>query len=219
MSKKQFLVIGLGRFGSAVAKTLYELGNEVLALDIDETAVEKIADYVTHAVQVNASDEEALKSLGISNFDVAIIGMGVNVQDSVMATLLAKECGVEYVMAKANSELHAKILYKIGADKVVFPEMDMGVRVAHKLVASNILDYIQLSPEYSIAEILVYRQWNNKTLSELDIRSKYGINIIAVKRNEHIEVSPDADYKIFERDILVAIGNEEEIKKMKQDVK
>lgn len=218
MSKKQFVVIGLGRFGSSVAKTLYKLGNDVLAVDSDEKSVQDIAEYVTHAAQVNITDEEDLKALGISNFDVAVIGIGSNVQDSFMTTLLVKECGIKHVIVKANTELHAKILYKIGADKVVFPEVDTGIKVAYDLSGSNILDYIQLSSDYSIVEIAALKYWHNKTLGELDIRSKYGINIIAVKRKDNIEVSPIADFIIESGDVIVALGNEEKIKKIKGDL-
>lgn len=206
MEKKQFLVIGLGRFGTSVAKTLYQLGHDVLAVDSNEERVQNIAEDVTHAIHTDATDEENLKSLGINNFDVAIVGIGVDIQDSVMITLLAKEIGIKYVIAKANTELHAKILYKIGADKVVFPERDTGVRVAHDLVGDNVLDYIELSSEYSIAEIMSAEEWHNKTLGELDMRAKYGINVVAVKRKDDIDISPNSDYTILKGDVIVAIG-------------
>ncbi|MEL5900799.1 TrkA family potassium uptake protein, partial [Clostridium sporogenes] len=140
MGRKQFVVIGLGRFGTSVAKTLYTLGNDVLAIDSSEDIVQSIADSVTHSVQIDATDENSLRSLGIRNFDVAVITIGSDIQASTMATLLVKEMGVKYIIAKANTEIHAKVLYKIGADRVVFPERDMGVRVAHNLVSTNILD-------------------------------------------------------------------------------
>ncbi|MGN0026287.1 MAG: potassium channel family protein, partial [Clostridium sp.] len=131
MSNKQFVIIGLGRFGASIAKTLYSLGNDVLAIDKDEDIVQEIADSVTHAVQLDATDENALRSLGIRNFDVAVVTIGDNIQSSIMATLLVKELGVKYIIAKGHSDLHAKVLYKIGADRVVLPEKDMGIRVAH----------------------------------------------------------------------------------------
>lgn len=206
MDKKQFLVVGLGRFGTSVAKTLYQLGHDVLAVDADEERVQNISEDVTHAIHTDATDEENLKSLGINNFDVAIVGIGVDIQDSVMITLLLKEIGIKYVIAKANTEIHAKILYKIGADKVVFPERDTGVRVAHDLVGDNVLDYIELSSEYSIAEIMSSEEWHNKTLGELDMRAKYGINVVAVKRKDDIDISPNSDYTIVKGDVIVAIG-------------
>ncbi|MCJ8174038.1 potassium channel family protein [Clostridium botulinum] len=214
MGKKQFVVIGLGRFGTSVAKTLYTLGNDVLAIDSSDDIVQNISDSVTHSVQMNATDENSLRALGIRNFDVAVITIGSDIQASTMATLLVKEMGVKYIIAKANTEIHAKVLYKIGADRVVFPERDMGVRVAHNLVSTNILDYIELSPNYSIAEIVTPKIWHGKTLNELNIRANYGINVVALKRGEEINVSPVAEDTIESGDIIVAIGSEEDLTKV-----
>ncbi|AUM96914.1 MULTISPECIES: potassium channel family protein [Clostridium] len=214
MGRKQFVVIGLGRFGTSVAKTLYTLGNDVLAIDSSEDIVQSISDSVTHSVQIDATDENSLRALGIRNFDVAVITIGSDIQASTMATLLVKEMGVKYIIAKANTEIHAKVLYKIGADRVVFPERDMGVRVAHNLVSTNILDYIELSPNYSIAEIVTPKQWHGKTLNELNIRANYGINVVALKRGEEINVSPVAEDTIESGDIIVAIGSEEDLTKV-----
>ncbi|MBD5589572.1 TrkA family potassium uptake protein [Clostridium botulinum] len=214
MGKKQFVVIGLGRFGTSVAKTLYTLGNDVLAIDSSDDIVQSISDSVTHSVQMNATDENSLRALGIRNFDVAVITIGSDIQASTMATLLVKEMGVKYIIAKANTEIHAKVLYKIGADRVVFPERDMGVRVAHNLVSTNILDYIELSPNYSIAEIVIPKIWHGKTLNELNIRTNYGINVVALKRGEEINVSPVAEDTIESGDIIVAIGSEEDLTKV-----
>jgi len=219
MSKRQFIVIGLGRFGASVAETLYSLGNDVLAVDSDEEVVQNISDNVTHSVQADANDENSLRALGIRNFDCAVISIGANIQSSILATLLVKELGVKYVITKATNALHAKVLYKIGADRVVFPERDMGVRVAHNLVSSNILDYIELSPDYSIAEVISPEEWHNKTLGELNIRARYGINVMAIKRNNDIDVSPLADNVIEPGDIIVAIGNIEELNKLENLVK
>ena len=161
INMRQYVIIGCGRFGSSVAKTLYKMGHDVLAIDSNEEIVQYISEEVTHAIQADATDERVLKSLGIRNFDVAIITIGSNIQSSIMATLIVKELGVKYVVAKAHNEIHAKLLLKIGADRVVFPERDMGMRVAHNLVSSNILDYIELSPEYSIMEITPPNEWGN----------------------------------------------------------
>ncbi|MGL5353189.1 MAG: potassium channel family protein [Clostridium sp.] len=214
MANKQFVVIGLGRFGASVAKTLYGLGNDVLAIDMDEDLVQDISDNVTHAVQVDATDENALRSLGIRNFDVAVVTIGANIQASVMVTLLVKELGVKYIIAKGNSDLHAKVLYKIGADKVVLPEKDMGVRVAHNLVSDSILDYIELSQDYSIMEISTLHEWQGKKLNELDLRKKYGINVMAIKKDQEINISPLADERIEKGDVIVAIGSADELKKL-----
>ncbi|MCB2360206.1 potassium channel family protein [Clostridium estertheticum] len=219
MSKKQFIVIGLGRFGTSVAETLYALGNDVLAVDSDEEVVQSISDSVTHSVQVDANDENSLRALGIRNFDCAVIGIGDNIQSSILATVLVKELGVKYVITKATNALHAKVLYKIGADRVVFPERDMGERVAHNLVSSNILDYIELSPDYSIAEVVSPIEWHNKTLRELNIRAKYGINVMAIKRNNDVDVSLSADNIIEAGDIIVAIGSIEELNALENLVK
>jgi trk system potassium uptake protein TrkA len=174
---KQYVVIGCGRFGTSVATTLYLLGHEVMAVDKNYDIVQDIADKVTHAVQADAIDENTMRSLGIRNFDIAVISIGSDVQASTMATLIAKELGVKHVICKAQNELQAKVLYKIGADRVVFPERDMGVRVAHNLVSENVLDHIELDPHYSIVEIVTPSDWIGKSLMELDLRAKYGINV------------------------------------------
>ncbi|MBX7322188.1 TrkA family potassium uptake protein [Clostridium chauvoei] len=214
MANKQFVVLGLGRFGHSVAKTLYALGNDVLAIDMDEDLVQEISDSVTHAVQLDATDENALRSLGIRNFDVAVVTIGSNIQASVMATLLVKELGVKYIIAKGHSDLHAKVLYKIGADRVVLPEKDMGVRVAHNLVSASILDYIELSPDYSIMEIQALDEWDGKTLDELRLRSKYGINVMAIKNGDEINLTPSADDRVNAKDVIVAIGSAEDLSKL-----
>lgn len=211
MSNKQFVVIGLGRFGTSVAKTLYDLGNDVLAIDVDEDLVQEISDSVTHAVQMDATDESALKTLGIRNFDVAVITIGENIQASVMVTLLVKELGVKYIVAKGHSDLHAKVLYKIGADRVILPEKDMGVRVAHNLVSSTILDYIDLSPDYSIIEIESPKEWHNNSLRDLSLRTRFGINVMAIKKENDINITPNAEEVIESGDILVAIGSTEDL--------
>ncbi len=209
MSKKQFVVIGLGRFGSSIATTLYSLGNDVLVIDKNEDLIQDIASEVTHAVQADATDENALRALGIRNFDVAIISIGGDIQSSVMATLIVKELGVKYIIAKGNGELHAKVLYKIGADRVVLPEKDMGVRVAHNMVSSNILDYIELSSDYSIIEIKALKEWEGKNLKDLNLRKKYGINVIAIKNKGKVNLNPAADDKINKENVIVAIGSAE----------
>lgn len=214
MSRKQFVVIGIGRFGSSLAKTLYALGNDVLAVDIDEDTVQNISESVTHSVQADATDENSLRALGISNFDVAVITIGEDIQASIMTTLLVKEVGVKHIIAKANDELQAKVLYKIGADRVVLPERDMGVRVAHNLVSSSILDYIELSPDYSIAEIVAPEDWHNRSLKELSMRSNYGVNVVAIKHDGDINASPNADDIVEPGDIIVAIGGTQELSKI-----
>lgn len=213
---KSFVVIGCGRFGAAVARTLFSLGNEVLAIDISEEIIKEISDEVTHSVQADVMDETVLKDLGLRNFDVAVISIGSDLEASIMATLIAKELGIKRVIAKAQSELHGKVLYKIGADKVIFPERDMGIRVAHNLASTNILDFIELSPDYSILEVTALREWEDKSLAQLKLSTKYGINVMAIKRGSSISVSPSGEVVIEKDDILVVIGSIKDIKRIEQ---
>ena len=218
MSKKQFVVIGLGRFGSSIATTLYSLGNDVLVIDKNEDLIQDIASEVTHAVQADATDENALRALGIRNFDVAIISIGGDIQSSVMATLILRELGVKYIIAKGNGELHAKVLYKIGADRVVLPEKDMGVRVALNIISSSILDYIELSSDYSIMEVKAFEDWVGKDLKSLNLRKKYGINVIAIKKGEKINLNPAADDKVCKDNVIVAIGSKEALTSLEGEI-
>lgn len=214
MKSKQFIVIGLGRFGQSVAKTLFQMEYDVLAVDDDETTVQEIADSVTHAVQMDATDEYSLRTLGVRNFDIAVVSIGTNIQSSIMVTLNLKEAGVKTVIAKATNEMHAKLLSKIGADRVILPEYDMGVRVAHNLVSSNILDFIELSPDYSIIEVKAPLAWIGKDIKTLDVRAHYGINIMAVKSGMDINISPRATDIIKKDDILVVIGSIDDLSKI-----
>ncbi len=213
---KSFVVIGCGRFGSSVARTLYSLGNEVLAIDINEELVKEISEEVTCAAQADVMDETALKDLGLSNFDVAVIAIGSDIEASIMATLIAKELGIKRVITKAQSELHGKVLNKIGADKVIFPERDMGVRVAHNLVSTNILDFIELSPDYTILEIVAFKEWEGHSLAELRLPNKYGLSITAIKRGDNIIISPSANDTIQKDDVLVILGNTDNIRKIER---
>lgn len=211
---KSFAVIGCGRFGSTVAKTLFDLGNEVMAIDSDADIVQEMSEEVTHAVQADVMDEAVLKDLGLTNFDVVIVSIGSDVQASIMAALIVKELGVKKVIAKAQNHLHGKLLEKIGVDKVIYPERDMATRVAHNLTSKNILDYIELSPDYIVLEISALKIWWGKTLEELKLRNKYGINVMAIKREENINVSPGSDDIILEGDILVILGSADDIRKI-----
>lgn len=211
---KSFVVIGCGRFGTSVAKTLYELGNEVMAVDMDSVVIQEISEFVTHAVVADVLDEAVLHELGLSNFDVVIISIASNIEASIMATLTAKEVGAKKVVVKAQSDVHGKVLTKVGADRIIFPERDMGSRVAHNLTSSNILDFIELSPEYYIIEIAALKRWINKSLSELRLRNKYGVNVLAIKRGSILKISPMADERVLEGDILVVIGDAADIRKI-----
>lgn len=210
----QFAVIGLGRFGSSVARTLSRMGYEVLAVDVDADKVNDITDEVTYAVQVDAMEEEALKSLGLRNFDVVVVAIGQEIKASILVTVMLKEMGVPKIVAKANDELHGRVLQKVGADVVVFPERDMGVRLAHTLVSRNILDQIHLSPDYSIVEVVTPAKFIGKTLEESALRQKYGVTVLAIRRGKDIIISPGARQVIQEGDVLVAIGRDDRLKQL-----
>ena len=180
---KTFLIIGMGRFGSALATELCALGNEVLAVDAQEELIQAVAPQVTHAVTADARDPEVLKELSVRSFDCAIVAIGNDISTSALITLNLKELGVEKVIAKASSHTHRKVLEKIGADRVVFPEHEMGGKLAHTLSSSNMLNFIELSEDASIVEIAVPLTWMGKTLKELDVRNVYGVNVIGLRRN------------------------------------
>ena len=208
---KQYLVIGCGRFGSSVAKKMCQLGNEVMVIDKDEDSINNIAELVTHTAIVDVTEERDLKSIGLGNFDVVIVAISSDVRASIMATVMAKEMGVPKVVCKAKDELQANVLYKIGADKVVFPERDMGIRLAYNLASENILDQINLDPEYSIMEIVTPQNWVGKTIIELNLRAKYDITVLAVKTQSGLKVMPSPNYKMQEKNILIIIGNTDKI--------
>ncbi len=215
MSKKQFVVIGMGRFGQAVAKCLTNLGKEVLAVDSSADLINEVAPYVTHAIQADATDEKALVALGIKNFDVAVVTMGENIQASILITMMCKEMGVNFVLAKAQTELHAKVLRKTGADKVVFPERDMGMRVAHKLADSRVVDYVEMADDLRIMDIDVIDAWVGKDLSQLNFRQKYDVNVIAIKKqNKDINTSPNGADVLEKGDMLIVAGNKVSVSKL-----
>lgn len=209
--KKQFAVIGMGRFGSSVTKTLFNLGFEVLAIDANESRIQDIIDTATHAVQADCTEEDALKALGIRNFDVVVVAIGQDIQSSILTTLILKDLGVPMLIVKAQNELHGKVVKKIGADKVIFPERDMGQRVAHHLISPNILDFIELSDDYSIVEISATKQMAGKNLRQLDIRAKFGCNVIAVKGLDKMNIAPHAEDIIKENDILIVVGKNDRL--------
>ncbi|WP_159885624.1 potassium channel family protein [Paenibacillus puerhi] len=209
--KKQFAVIGMGRFGFSVAKTLSNLGFEVLAIDSSEERIHEAANIVTHVVQADSTDEEAIRALGLRNFDVVVVAIGQDIQASILTTIIVKEIGVPKVIVKAQNELHGKVLRKVGADKVIYPERDMGQRVAHHLISSNIIDHIELSEDYSIVEIMASRQMIGRNLRQLDIRAKYGCNVMGIKTGEQMNIAPNAEDLIRESDVLVIVGKNEDL--------
>lgn len=216
--KKQFAVIGLGRFGGSICRELMENGMEVLAMDKDEDRVNEFASIATQAVIADTTDESVLKSLGVRNFDHVIVAIGDDIQSSILTTLILKEVGVNHITVKAQNDYHEKVLRKIGADHVVHPERDMGKRIAHYIVSNNVLDYLELSDEYSIVEIKVNERLAGQTLLELDVRARYGINIVAIKRGTEINVSPAAEDPFWKDDILIVIGADSDINRFEKKV-
>lgn len=213
--KEQFIVLGLGRFGASVARSLYEMGYEVMAVDSDEGLVQNAAPYATQAVQADATDEDALQALGIQNYDVAVVAIG-NVRDSVLVTVLCKEAGIPQVVAKATDDLHAKVLRKVGADRVVFPERDMGMRVAKSLVTPNILDMMALTDGYQIAEVTAPEAWQGRTLAQVNVRRDYGLSILAIQRDGGLIASPGAETVFVQQDVLLVLGKQESIAAMER---
>ncbi|HBV96708.1 MAG: potassium uptake system protein [Peptococcaceae bacterium BICA1-7] len=209
---KQIAVIGLGRFGSSLAKTLTQMGHEVLAIDADENKVESLVDSVTHAVQANALEDHSLKALGVRNFDIVVVAIGHDIQSNILVTLMLKEMGIKKVVAKASTELQGKVLEKIGADIVVFPERDMGERVARSLVSKNIIDQINLSPDYSLVELLTPEELAGCTLQDSSLRKRYGVTLLAIRRGKDIIISPGARQVLEEGDVLIVIGSNEKLK-------
>ena len=204
---KNYVVIGLGRFGSAIARQLCSLGAEVLALDVRSELVQQVANEVTHAVVGDAQDKEVLRALGVRNFDCAIIAIGDDLAASVLTTMNLKELGVPYIVCKAHDETHRRVLERLGANRVLIPEQEHAKRFARSLVRHNVLDYIELSEEYGILDIPAPASWIGKTLKELNVRAKLGVNIIAVESGKKTNVSPAADYQIREGDIMVVLGD------------
>lgn len=204
---KSFVVIGLGRFGCEAARQLCAQGREVLAIDSHPDVVQQISDKVTQAVVADARDIGVLRSVGVQDFACGIVAIGANLADSVLATMHLKELGVPFVVCKAQDEVHKQVLLKLGADKVVIPEKENAARLAKSLASTNVLDYIELSEDYGIVEMPAPKSWWEKSLIELNIRAKLGVNIIGIKRQGDITISPTADFRILEGDVMVVLGS------------
>lgn len=214
-NREQFLVLGLGRFGASLARSLCTMGYEVMAVDSDADLVQEAAPFVTQAVQTDATDEEALQALGVQNYDVAVVAIG-NVRDSILVTVLCKEAGIGQVVAKATDDLHAKVLRKVGADRVVFPERDMGMRVAKSLVTPNILDMVALADGYQIAEILLPDAWQGRTLMDVNVRRNYGLSVLAIQRGGSVIAAPGAEAVVTAGDVLLVMGQQASIASIEQ---
>lgn len=210
---RQFAVIGLGRFGRAVSSTLHGLGYEVLAVDTDETKVNQALkdEIAAHAMQLDTTDPSSLTDAGLSEFDVVIVAIGNYLAQSIITTLNLKELGVKHVVAKASSEIHMKLLNKVGADHVVFPEREMGCELARSLTKPRLLDQFQLDPNHSIVEMLVPEQFNGKTIAELELRNRFGINVLAVGYDEKFEINPPPNKRMEKGTMMVVIGANKDI--------
>jgi trk system potassium uptake protein TrkA len=216
---KQYAVIGLGHFGTSVARTLCRLGQEVLAIDTNEERLRYIADEVTHTLVADTTDARVLNSIGIKNFDVAIVAIGENVQANIMTTLLLKEIGVPYVVAKALNKMEGRVLEKVGADRVVYPERDMGKRIAHNLVVSNLVDYIELPQGFRIMEVMATKEMFAKNIRDLNFRSRYNVNIILIKRSSgEVLFTPGPEDVIQMGDLLVLAGEKEALNLFEQNI-
>lgn len=204
---KSFIVVGLGRFGSEAARRLCQQGCEVLVIDSSAELVQAISDDVTQAVLGDARDKEVLRTLGVKDFDCAIVAIGESLADSVLATMNLKELGVPYIVCKAHDDTHREVLKKLGADRVVIPEQENAARLAKSLASRNVLDYIELSEDYGIIDVPAPAPWHRKSLIELNVRAKLGVNILAIKREGRITVSPSADFRIEQGDVMVVLGD------------
>ncbi len=215
MKKKQFIVVGLGRFGVSMAQNLAEQGAEVMAIDRSRERIEDIRDIVTNAVEADAMDRDVLVSLGVRDFDVGIVTIGSDIRSSGTITMLLKELGVPYVIAKAHDEVHGRMLEKLGADKVVYPERDMGRRIAHNLVSGNILDFIEVSPDFSLAEIQPLADWCGKTLAELKLRERMGgINVVAIRSDDKVDPQPGPSTVLRRGDVMLVMASEDTLRKI-----
>lgn len=210
---KSILIIGLGRFGTTMAAKLHELGHEVMAVDTSEDRINSALAFVTNAQIGDCTNEQYMASLGIRNFDLCVVAIGDNFQSSLETTALLKDLGAKFVLSRANRDIHAKFLLRNGADQVVYPERDMGIRCAVRYSSDNIFDYIELTPEHSIYEIPVPESWIGKTIVEVNVRNKYSLSILAIKYNDMLHPLPGANYEFKDDDTLVIMGANKDIRK------
>ena len=213
---KSFVVIGLGRFGTRIARKLYDMNCEVLAVDMDNEKIQQIADNVTQAVVGDARDKDVLRALGVRNSDCVIVAMAGDLSTSIFVTMNLKELDVPHIVVKAQGTMHQRILEKLGADTVVIPEREMADRLAHKLVEPSILDFIDLSEDYSLVEEQAPSSWFNKSIRDLSVRARLGINIIAVKNGESFNIAPGADYIVRDGDVLIIVGKNDALAKLRK---
>jgi trk system potassium uptake protein TrkA len=218
MKMNQFVIIGLGRFGSSLGTELIKLGYEVLGVDRDEEKVQELSNVLTHAVVADATEEEVLRSIGARNFDCGVVAIGDDIQASILATILLKDLGVKKVVAKAVSDLHGRVLERVGVDRIIYPERDMGIRVAHQLVSPNLLDYIELSKQYTIAELTVPQCLSGKSLDDVNPRGKFGCSIVAINKPKGIIIAPAAKDVLSKDDVMVVIGTNNQIEQFQESI-
>jgi trk system potassium uptake protein TrkA len=220
VKRQQFGVIGLGRFGSAMAMTLTELGHDVIGVDGDESRVQQLADVITHALQIDATDEKALRAAGIQHVDVAVVSIGENIESSLLVVMQLRQLGIQTIVAKAVTSLHGRILEKLGVSRVIFPEREMAIRIAHSLVMPNVIDYIELSRDFSIVEVPAPDAFVGRTLKQLELRPRLGLTLIAIKRRSDdssaviTNIAPAADETIRPGDILALLGSNERLNQL-----
>jgi trk system potassium uptake protein TrkA len=215
MAGEQVMVIGLGRFGSAVARELERLGHQVLAIDRSEQLVNEISNDVTHALQLDAADEDALRSAGAADFATAIVAISSDAEPSIFATMVLKRLGVRNVIAKAGSQLHGEILDRVGADRVVFPERETGLRLAHSFNVPNVIDYLDVAPSFGIEKIRPPRSFVGKSLGELDLKARLGLTPIALRRGNQVFVNPAREERVGEEDELILIGRDDKLDQLR----
>jgi trk system potassium uptake protein TrkA len=209
-----FAVIGIGRFGSSVVRTLYDMGHRVQAMDKDEEALRNVIDHCTNMMQIDSTDQEALRAVGITNFDVVVVAIGTAIQESILTTLILKQLGVKKVVSKAASELQGRVLEKVGADLVIYPEREMGERVARSIASSHVMDQLALSPDYLVEELRAGSKVEGRTLEELDLRRRYEVSVLLIKRDNQIHISPLPETELKAEDVLVVFGRKEQLSRL-----
>lgn len=216
--KREYAVIGLGRFGGAICEELSMEGNKVLAIDKDEQKVNEFKNIASHAVIADTTDEQVIKDLALKNVDQVIVAIGDDIQASILTTVILADLGIKRITVKAQNDYHEKILNKIGANHVVHPERDMGKRLAHSLISSNILDYLELSEDHSMVEVKVGRKMRGKTLVDLNIRARFGCNVVAIKQGKQMNVSPLAEYALQDNDVLIVMGADKDLSRFEKNL-
>jgi len=217
MARKQVVVVGLGRFGSNVARTLYQRGHDVLAIDVEEELVQEAMGYVTYSVRGDATNETVLRELGVASFDAAVVAIGENIQSSIMGTVLLKSIGIPYIVARARNQLHGQTLERVGADHIVFPEQETGIRTARSLFNPDVLEYMDLGAEYGVSKIKALNAFHGLTLKEAGMagsRDKYGVSVLAVRRGKEVIILPSEEERLQSDDQLIIVGSDELIDRL-----